>query len=350
MSVKSLSTGSWYRLPAGCVTLLVVLVSTGGAQPPVKTRKIAGTPGMLYTPHLSPDGNLVAASTVKVRKMDGKVVGAGNELRVWEVKTGKDVTTMSVDTDTPLGFTSDGGVLVVVKYRGAATAGVGYRDPTTGAEVEGRKPVEDGTNVSFSGDRKKLILVGRPNKEDKHPVEIRDAKTDKALSTLTLPKAESIRARLSADGKTLTTLSETRGGPSSLATWDVATGKRRAGKEVAGLSRPILSADGRWVFGQAQFQHGALLDSSGKVRMTLPTVVNHYRFSGNGRWLICWTSTNQIAFIDLKALKVTRSFKPPFPDVSGFDLTADGKSLVVSGRTAEGAHELHLIPVGLGVK
>jgi WD40 repeat protein len=303
---------------------------------------------MLYTPHLSPDGSMVAVVAVKVVKKGGKEVGDGSELCIWEVKTGNELKKVRED-GTLLGFSADGEMLVQAQFRTSSVEELTYRNSTTGDLLASRKPIKDVIALCWSADRKSLVLVGKANNEDKHPVEIRDAKTDKAVATLTLPKMELRNCRLSPDGKTLMAAHGARNGPFTIATWDVATGKQRTSKEIAELTLPLVSEDARLVFAKNKYQHGILLDSSGKVRMSIPFGLNMYRFTPSGRWLICGTSTRQILLVDLKTFKIVRSMKTPLY-VDGFDLSADGKFLVVAGRTDANTYELQQITLSPALK
>jgi WD40 repeat protein len=261
--------------------------------------------------------------------LDGKatLVSKGVELRVWEVQTGK-VKWMAPQVNAPsLLFTADGKTLV-----GGAGPEIRLWDADTG-EVKGKLKNPEGAAFHLALSRDGKVLAGSGNGFQKSTLNIWNVKEETRLHSLTLDKITLDGMGLSADGKTLVTISRDENDFARLSVLDVGTGKVRRTIPVItnGFAGTVaLAPDGRTVAAINDHMVRTWDVRTGAVKKTLKTELYRFAFTASGTALV-GNIKQDVQLLDLRTGRLRRLAAPKLAAVTAFALSRDGKVLVVAG-------------------
>lgn len=252
-------------------------------------------------------------------------VGENNQVKLWNLSTGKELAAMNPPGDTLCAVFSPDNLLLATGGTDADHA-IHLWDATTGAKIRSLKGHTDYIYaLSFSPDKTLLVSGGKDR-----TLRLWDVNTVAELAQLKGDRDNSWRAVFSPDGKYLASAS-TEG---SVKLWDVAA--RSVVRILRGHTQSVkaiaFSRDGKWLATGGDDNTVRLWDvlTGAEKRLGLADHVERIIFSPNGKRLITGGVDGTVKLWDLMANEELLTLHRHTNEVSSITFSTDGTALATS--------------------
>jgi WD40 repeat protein len=273
---------------------------------------LAGNDGIVFAVAFSPDGKRIASS------------GFGHVLRVWDVKTGREVLMLDGHEGpvTSVAFSPDGSRIA----SGGWDKNIGIWDAVNGHQLFTLKGHADKVqSVSFSPDGKRIVS-GSWDKTMK----VWDATSGQEISTLKGHTAEVMSVTFNPDGKRIVSGSADK----TLKVWDATTYEQIIaitghGADVTGVA---FSADGKRIVSGSTDSTLKVWDAtSGREMFTLKghgAEVMSVAFSPDGKRIVSGSVDSTLKVWDATSGREMSTLKGHTAEVMSVAFSPDGKRIV----------------------